>query len=128
MILIVFCKSGAIIRPCQCSPVIVICLYIAGLEPLFDLVSGVRPLFLLYFAGLDQLCDLVSGVLCLLFACILQFWSNQSTLLEEFGDCYELVLCGAGAIIQPCQWSPLIVIGLYFASLEQLFDLVSGVW
>ena len=41
----------------------VICLHFAGLEQLFDIAGGVECLFLLVFVtGLEQLFDLVSGV------------------------------------------------------------------
>jgi hypothetical protein len=71
--------------------------------------------------------DLVSGVRGLLFACILQVWSNCSTLSVESGDCFSCVCCMSGAILWPCQWSPVLVICLYFAGLEQSPDPVSGV-
>ena len=100
--LLVCCRSGAIIQPCQGRPVIVIsldfvgirpcqwslviiiCLTIASLEHSFDLVSGVWWLFFcLCIAGLEQLFNLVSRVRWLLFGPIQQAWSNYSTLSVE---------------------------------------------
>ena len=75
--LLEFYRPGAIPRSCQWSPVLVICLYFAGLEQSFNPVGGVRRLVL---------------------ACILQLWSNYSTLSVESGDCYSLVFCTSGAI------------------------------
>ena len=49
------------------------------------------------------------------------------TMSVESDDCYLLVFCRSGPIMRPCQWSPVIVICLYVAGLEQIFDLVSGV-
>ena len=57
-----FCRSGAIIQPCQWSLMIVICLCVAALEQWLNLASGVRRLF---------------------FVCVLQVWSNYSTLSVE---------------------------------------------
>ena len=102
----VCCMSGAIVRPCQWSPVLVICLY---------------------FAGLEQSPDPVSGVLRLLLACISQVWSNLSTLPVESSDCYSFVFCRSGAIVRPCQRGLVLAICLYFRGLEELFDPVSGV-
>ncbi len=96
----------AIMRPCQWSPVLVICLYSAGLL---------------------QSPDPVSGVLRLLFACVWQVWSNCSTQPEESGDCYSFVFCRSGAIVRPCRRSPVLVICFCLVDLKQLFDPVSGV-
>ncbi len=41
----VFCRSGAIVRPCQRGLVLAICLYFRGLEELFDPVSVVVIVF-----------------------------------------------------------------------------------
>ena len=108
--LFVFCRSGAITRPCQWSSAIVISLYFTGLEQSFNPASPVI-VTRLYFAGLEQLFDLVRGVWCLLFACILEVWRNCSTLSVvwrllfavfcrsyltlsvESGDSYSLVFC-----------------------------------
>ena len=79
------CRYGAIIRPCQWSPVMVICFYFVDLKQLFDHVSGVRWLVL---------------------ARICHVWRNDFSLSMESGHC----LCS------------------YVASLEQLLDLVIGVW
>ena len=105
--LFVFCRSGAIVRPCQWSRVIVMCLYFADSEQLFDLVSGVRWLS---------------------FVCILEVWSNYLILSVESGDCYFLVYCSSGAIVRPSQWSLVIALCLYVASVEQLLDHVRGFW
>ena len=61
---------------------------------------------LLFFLDLTQLFDHVSGVQWLVLARILQVWRNDLSLSMESGDC----LCS------------------YVASLEQLLDLVIGVW
>ena len=90
-------------QPCQWSPVLVICLY---------------------FAGLEQSPDPVSGVLRLLLACISQVWSNLSSLPS---DCYSFVFCRSGAIVRHCQRGLVLAICLYFRGLEELFDPVSGV-
>ena len=64
--LLLFCRSGALARPCKYSPAVVICLD---------------------FGGLNQLFNRVSGVLRLLLACILQGWSNYESLSAESADC-----------------------------------------
>jgi len=108
------------------SAVIVIRLSFAGLEQFFELCQWRRVIATcLYFAGLELLFDLVSGARCLLFACIWQVWSNDSSLSVEPSDCYLLVFCSAAP--RPWQWSPMTVLCLCFPGLEQQFDLVSGV-
>jgi len=102
----VFCRFGAISRPCQWSPAIAISLYFAGLEQLFNPVTAVQWL---------------------LFACMLQVWSYYSKLSVGSGVCYFLVFCRSRAMCWTCQWSPVTVISLYFEGLEQLFDPVCGV-
>jgi hypothetical protein len=55
----VFCRSGAIVRPCRRGLVLAICLYFRGLEELFDPVSGVA---IVICCILPVLFDSVSGV------------------------------------------------------------------
>jgi hypothetical protein len=55
--------------------VLVISLYVAGLEQLFRLASGVVIVVCLYVAGLE------------------------ATMPVESGDCYLLAFCRSGAII-----------------------------
>ena len=83
--------------------------------------------FALEFARLEQLFELVSGAQCLLFFCMLQVWSNHTSLSVVSRDCYLLVFRRSGASIHSCQWSLVIVILLYVVGLEQLFDLVGRV-
>ncbi len=75
----------AVILPCQWSLVIVICLCFAGLEQIFDLVIAV------HFVDLKQVFNLAIGVRWWVLARILQVWSNHSTLSMESGDCPLLV-------------------------------------